>query len=64
MHAAHCAALTLAASSSPVEFCLFRMEGEPMADQTREAHIYTLAVGILMACLLLFGFVQLLGVKM
>jgi hypothetical protein len=40
------------------------MEGEPMADQTREAHIYTLAVGILMACLLLFGFVQLLGVKM
>jgi hypothetical protein len=37
------------------------MEGEPMADQTREVRIYTRAVGILMICLLLFGFLQLLG---
>ena len=34
-----------------------------MADQTREVRIYTMAVGAWMVCLLLFGFVQLLGVR-
>jgi hypothetical protein len=37
------------------------MEGEPMADETREVRIYTRTVGILMIGLILFGFVQLLG---
>jgi hypothetical protein len=58
------AALAFAAYLACVEICLCRMEGGPMADQTREARIYTVAVGILMTCLLLFGFVQLLGFKM